>query len=113
MKRYQRQSDEEFLDSLVGKDVWIKVLSDPSMGYMEPDILWVKLADKAKTHYGHVYDAHYVKVYETVNDVCECSPIEYDMILSTTLRMPCSCLSVYYPVDILTTEEFFRVVDDR
>ena len=111
MKRYQSQSAEQFLDKLIGEDVWVKVSVDLSNGYIEPDIMWLRLQNKRQSRsLGYVYDANYIKDWEVSNGVAECYSVDdYNNVLNITTHIPCRCIELIKPIEMFTTEEFLKV----
>lgn len=97
--------DSEIFDSLIGKDVWIKVY-DPC--YSDYD--WIRVVSKdPKTH---KYTCNMVIDTEVSQDgTCPCSLSIYNVYLTSEWNFSATSFRVVRPIDTVTTEEFFRVIE--
>lgn len=104
------RNNEAFFDSLVGKDLWVKVTFD--RGYQAPAD-WVRILSKCNIAPATVrYAVNWVRdTLVTLDGTYPCSAATKAKTLDATFTISLDVVPVE-PVELKTTDEFFRVLDN-
>lgn len=100
MSRYR--TDKEFIDSIIGKDIWVKV---QETYYSIPKFLWMRFVNSGTDDGDLVYYVNYVRCRHTLsehrmNHVEIYCYDEYDMQNTEFVLV--------HPIDTATTEELIQ-----
>ena len=96
----------EFLDKLVGKNVWVKVVWADTKFSREPQYDWVNVV--SKTPEG--YMAHYVEGWRvTDNSTLPCGFLFYDRVITEEYNLHLESFEIAKPIEIVSSDEFFDI----
>lgn len=103
------RNNEAFFDTLIGKDLWVKVTFN--RGYQAPAD-WVRILSKRNTASGAArYEVNWVGgELVTPDGTYPCSPATKAKTLDDTFTINLGVIPVE-PVELKTTDEFFRVLN--
>ena len=96
--------DSEIYDRLIGQDVWVKVY-DPCYS----DYSWLRILDKDTDTNKYICNLVHDRAVSK-EGVCPCSPTTYEAYLSNDYNFSVTSFWVVKPMEIISTEEFFKVI---
>lgn len=100
-------NNEAFFDKLIGKDLWVLVKSNISLGDNE----WVRILKKNHTQDGVDYSVNWVSAhYTTPEGVFPCTNFSKTQALTEEFRMTLDVVPVE-PVEMKTSNEFFQLLN--
>lgn len=108
--RARVRNNEAFFDTLIGKDLWVKVTFD--RGYQAPAD-WVRILSKYNTVLGGArYEVNWVSdALVTPDGTHPCSAATKAKTLDKIFIISLDVVPVE-PLELKTTDEFFRVLDN-